>query len=153
MFSKPAKSQTPDFGAARPEAPIDTPRRSAVAASLVAENLTIEGSVVGEGELHLDGEIRGDVRIGHLAIGETGLVEGSVAAETAEIRGRVLGTVTAKQVRLYNTAHVEGDITHEQLAIEQGAFFQGRSLKLQRPAPALALATETLPEAVAARPL
>jgi cytoskeletal protein CcmA (bactofilin family) len=30
---------------------------------------------------------------------------------------------------------VEGDITHEQLAIETGAFFQGRSLRLQRAAP------------------
>jgi len=42
--------------------------------------------------------------------------------------------ITAKQVRLYGTAYVDGDITHEQLAMETGAFFQGRSLKFQRPA-------------------
>ncbi len=35
--------------------------------------------------------------------------------------------------RLYGTAYVDGDITHEQLAMETGAFFQGRSLQFQRP--------------------
>ena len=39
-------------------------------------------------------------------------------------------------MRLYATAYVDGDITHEQLSIENGAFFQGRSLKFQRQAQA-----------------
>ncbi|MFY8143050.1 MAG: polymer-forming cytoskeletal family protein, partial [Caulobacter sp.] len=42
---------------------------------------------------------------------------------------------TAQSVRLYGTARVDGDITHEQLAMEPGAEFQGRSLKFRRPAP------------------
>jgi len=67
-------------------------------------------------------------------VGETGHVEGSVFAEAVEVRGRVVGAVTAKQVRLYGTSYIDGDITHEQLAMETGAFFQGRSLKFQRPA-------------------
>jgi cytoskeletal protein CcmA (bactofilin family) len=64
-----------------------------------------------------------------------------------EVRGRVSGSITAKQVRLYGGAHVEGDITHEQLSIENGAFFQGRSLRLQRPA-APAQITPPKPRAV-----
>ncbi len=78
--------------------------------------------------------MRGDVRVGRLTIGETGHIEGSIYAEAVEVRGRVVGALTAKQVRLYGTAYVDGDITHEQLAMETGAFFQGRSLKFQRPA-------------------
>jgi hypothetical protein len=41
--------------------------------------------------------------------------------------------VTAKQIRLFAGASVDGDLTHEQLAIEIGASFQGRSLKFKRP--------------------
>ena len=100
---------------------------------LVAENLTVEGGISGEGEIHIDGIVRGDVRIGKLTIGDTGHVEGSIFAEVVEARGRVIGAITAKQVRLYGTCYVDGDITHEQLAMETGAFFQGRSLKFQRP--------------------
>ena len=63
----------------------------------------------------------------------------------SQVRGRVIGTITAKQVRLFGTAYVDGDITHEQLSVETGAFFQGRSLKFQRPAPVALAAPE--PEA------
>jgi cytoskeletal protein CcmA (bactofilin family) len=94
----------------------------------------IEGGVAGDGELHVDGVVRGDVRVSKLTIGETGHVEGTITSESVENRGRIVGAVTAKQVRLYATAYVDGDITHEQLAMELGAFFQGRSLKFQRPA-------------------
>ena len=66
----------------------------------------------------------------------------------AFVRAAGLGSITAKQVRLYGTAYVDGDITHEQLSVETGAFFQGRSLKFQRPAPVALAAPE--PEAQSA---
>ncbi|MFO1012504.1 MAG: polymer-forming cytoskeletal protein [Caulobacteraceae bacterium] len=102
-------------------------------ASLIANDMTLEGSITAEGELQIDGTIRGDVRVGRLNIGESGMVEGAVYADSVELRGKVVGSITAKTVRLYGTCHVDGDITHEQLAMETGAFFQGRSLKFQRP--------------------
>jgi len=116
-----------------------TPRKAPKTASLIGDDITIEGNVVGDGELHVDGVIRGDVRVPRLSIGETGHIEGSVQAEVVEARGRIVGTVTAKHVKLLGTCYVDGDITHEQLTMETGAFFQGRSLKFQRqPAPAAA---------------
>ena len=105
-------------------------------ASLIANDMTLEGSLSGDGELQVDGIVRGDLRVARMSVGETGHVEGGIYSETAEIRGRVIGSITAKQVRLYGACYVDGDITHEQLAIESGAFFQGRSLKFQRPAAA-----------------
>ena len=79
-----------------------------------------------------------DVTVVRLSIGESGQVDGSIHAEQVEVRGRVAGSITAKQVRLYASAHIDGDITHEQLTIEAGAFFQGRSLRFQRTAAPLA---------------
>ena len=61
----------------------------------------------------------------------------------------MVGAITSKQVRLYGTSYVDGDITHEQLAMETGAFFQGRSLKFQRPAAAPAPAPAPHPEQLA----
>jgi len=140
MFSKqPTKSDNSKIPA-RLDGPAPvmsegpTARKAPTVASLIAENLTVEGGISGEGELHIDGIVRGDVRIGKLTIGDTGHVEGSIFAEAVEARGRVIGAITAKQVRLYGTCYIDGDITHEQLAMETGAFFQGRSLKFQRPA-------------------
>ncbi|HYE44654.1 MAG TPA: polymer-forming cytoskeletal protein [Caulobacter sp.] len=146
MFSKPANKSAPSPAkpTATPEpvlstptssaAPADAPKPRPKVASLISSGITIEGGVTGDGELQIDGVVRGDVRVGRLTVGETGHIEGSVYAEATEVRGRIVGSVTAKQVRLYGTSYIDGDITHEQLAMETGAFFQGRSLKFQRPA-------------------
>lgn len=138
MFSKQNKTPPKPTATAAPApapAPMapEAPKARPKVASLISDGITIEGGVVGDGELQIDGIVRGDVRVGRLTVGDTGHIEGSVYAEAAEVRGRVIGSVTAKQVRLYGTAYVDGDITHEQLAMETGAFFQGRSLKFQRP--------------------
>jgi cytoskeletal protein CcmA (bactofilin family) len=154
MFSKPAKgSKTPVQIEPLPlpaAAPVDQARKAPPrVASLISSDITIEGGVSGDGELQIDGVVRGDVRVGRLTVGETGHVEGGVYAEAVEIRGRVVGAITAKQVRLYGTAYVDGDITHEQLAMETGAFFQGRSLKFQRQAPPQAAPVAVAPAPVA----
>ena len=140
MFSKQAKSTSKTPARIEPlpaptVAPVEPARRGPPkVASLLSADLTIEGGVTGEGELQIDGVVKGDVRVGRLTVGETGHIEGGVYAEVVEVRGRVVGAITSKQVRLYGTSYVDGDITHEQLAMETGAFFQGRSLKFQRPA-------------------
>ncbi|MGZ3378365.1 MAG: bactofilin family protein [Phenylobacterium sp.] len=126
MFSKPNKPAA--SASSRPE-PMEPPRK-AIACSLIAENVSLEGDMVSEGDVQLDGSVRGDLKLNHLTIGETGAVDGLITAETVEIRGRVTGEITAKTVRLYATARVDGDITHVQIAIDAGAHFAGRSVKL-----------------------
>lgn len=139
MFSKSNKPASPAAKVeAAPIQPADNSRRGPKIASLIAQDLVIDGDLSGEIELHVDGSIRGDVKVQRLTIGETGSIEGSVEAEVVDCRGRVIGAISAQQVRLYGAAHVEGDITHEQLTMETGAYFQGRSLKFQRPQPTLA---------------
>jgi len=105
-------------------------------ASMFTQGMTIRGDVVGDVEVHLDCVVLGDVKVGKLIVGPNARIEGTVVAQAMEIHGLVIGAVTAQSVRLYGTARVDGDITHEQLAMETGAEFQGRSLKFRRPAPA-----------------
>jgi cytoskeletal protein CcmA (bactofilin family) len=133
MFSKQDK-RPPAGKTAHSAAPQEPSRRPPKVASLVSEDLTVNGGLVSEGEVHIDGKVFGDVKVARLTLGENGMIEGAVIAEMVEIRGKVTGPITAKLVRLFATCHVDGDVTHEQLAMETGAFFQGRSLKLQRPA-------------------
>ncbi|HEY5411525.1 MAG TPA: polymer-forming cytoskeletal protein [Caulobacteraceae bacterium] len=136
MFSKTNKpAPGPAPRSAAPPQLLEPPvvRKNPAAVSVIGKDITIEGGVNGEGEVHIDGVVRGDVRVGRLSVGESGHVEGTISAELVEVRGKVVGAITAKQIRLFATAHVDGDITHEQLAMETGASFQGRSLKFQRP--------------------
>lgn len=125
MFSKPTKSAPPRATGA-PEPPA---ARKPLPASLIGENVAMNGDLTSDGEVQLDGAVLGDLKVGHLAIGETGQVEGVIEAESVEVRGRVVGAIIARTVKLYATARVDGDITHEHISIETGAHFAGRSLK------------------------
>jgi cytoskeletal protein CcmA (bactofilin family) len=102
-------------------------------ASVLGPDLVFEGAITGEGELHVEGEVRGELHVARLTVGEHATVQGVIRGGIVEIRGKVIGNIEARQVRLYETAHVDGDIVHEQLSIEAGAFFQGRCQQFQRP--------------------
>ena len=123
-------------GAAPAPAPAPSPIASSRGLSTLSSDLQFEGNVSGAGDLQVDGSVKGDVRVGRLIVGETGAVEGNVAADYLEVRGRIVGAVTGKQVKLVSTAYVDGDITAEQLSIDIGAYFQGRVLQSRRDAPA-----------------
>ncbi|MFC7379341.1 polymer-forming cytoskeletal protein [Brevundimonas sp. GCM10030266] len=139
-----------------PAAATTSPRPAAPAVaqrglSTLSSDLQFEGNVSGAGDLQIDGQVKGDVRVGRLIVGETGAVEGNVAADYVEVRGRVVGAVSGKQVKLIATAYVDGDITAEQLSIDIGAYFQGRVLQGRREAPAPA-APAPAPRPVEAAP-
>ena len=133
----PPLPDLPSPPAARaPTAPAPSPIASSRGLSTLSSDLQFEGNVTGAGDFQVDGAIKGDVRVARLIVGETGAVEGNVSADYLEVRGRVVGSVTGKQVKLISTAYVDGDITAEQLSIDIGAYFQGRVLQSRRDTPA-----------------
>jgi cytoskeletal protein CcmA (bactofilin family) len=97
--------------------------------SVISNDLKIIGQdlrIISQGTLQVDGEVEGDVVGSEVIIGELGKVTGTVAAEQVTVRGRISGAIRAVTVQLQSSSHVEGDIHHMSLAIEQGAAFDGR---------------------------
>jgi cytoskeletal protein CcmA (bactofilin family) len=101
--------------------------------SIIGEDLIITGNVVSKGEIQVDGEINGDVKCGSLLLGDKSQVTGAVIAEDVVVRGKVVGSVRGSRVTLQAQSHVEGDIYHQSLAIEQGAYFEGKSRRSDDP--------------------
>ena len=155
MFSKPTNNNANRQSAAQP-APQQrradngislsngpTPGARAPAAparmtSMLGADLVFEGVIHGDGELMIDGALKGDVHITRLVVGEHAHIEGNVRCTAVEVRGRVVGNIEAQSVKLYETAFVEGDITHGQLSIDVGAYFQGRCQQFRPEAPVAA---------------
>jgi cytoskeletal protein CcmA (bactofilin family) len=137
MFSKPVNSNQNGSNSDMSLSPDSSSRKSTgpKVATLITNDITVEGNLTGDGELQVDCMIKGDVTVTRISIGDTGRIEGAVTAEAVEVRGRVTGSITAKQVRLYASAHLDGDLTYDQLTVEPGAFFEGRSMKLRKPDP------------------
>lgn len=101
--------------------------------SIIGEDLTINGNVSSKGEIQVDGEIQGDINCGSLLLGDKATIQGSVIAEDVVVRGKVMGSIRGLRVTLQAQSHVEGDIFHQSLAIEQGAYFEGKSRRSDDP--------------------
>ena len=93
--------------------------------SYIARDTTVEGNISTVGEIHIEGELRGSVRAYTCLIDTDGQVNGGVSAQYVVVRGRVLGPITATHVTIQKGAHVEGNVVHEGLSIEHGAFVMG----------------------------
>ena len=103
------------------------------AASLIGPDLTISGNLESKGEVQIEGEVQGDIRGMNVIVGERARITGGIVAEEVVVRGHLLGSIRGKRVMLQATSHVEGDIHHQSLAIEQGAFFEGKSRRSEDP--------------------
>ncbi|MGI9383686.1 MAG: bactofilin family protein, partial [Methyloligellaceae bacterium] len=103
------------------------------APSVIGKDLTVTGNLSSKGQVQVDGEIQGDIMGTHVIVGETARITGGIAADEVVVRGRVQGSVRGKRVMLQANSHVEGDIFHKALAIEQGAFFEGKSRRSDDP--------------------
>ena len=84
------------------------------------------GTLKSDGEIQIDSTVKGDIKAHMLTVGEQGKINGSTVAETVRIFGTVDGRVQAKTVHLDKSAKVTADITHKSLAIEAGAYFEGK---------------------------
>lgn len=125
MFSKTERGTSP-----LPEAPgssKDAPP------SLISANLQIVGNLRSQGEVQIDGTVDGDVSANALTIGERATINGEIVADDVVVRGRVNGRIRARKVQLAKSAHVVGDIWHELLAIDSGAFVEGHCKRTDKP--------------------
>lgn len=93
----------------------------------INSDTVIEGSIKASGNLRIDGKLVGTLECkGRVVIGGSGMIEGEIRCENAEIEGSIKANITVTDLlSLKSTAKVQGDIVTKKLAIEPGATFSG----------------------------
>ncbi len=130
----PASLPTTDHALAALRAPSGPAHQSGTATQSVINSwLTITGTLESEGDVRVEGRIKGDIRCAHLVVGREATVSGDIVAEEAVVRGKVKGSIRANRVILQDSACVESDIYHKTLSIDEGASFDGQSCHRQQP--------------------
>ena len=103
--------------------------------SIIGPELEVIGTLVSAGDLAIDGNVKGDIRAkGHVTINQHGKIAGNLYAEQITVKGNVEGGIFARIVHLGSTCRLKGDILHAQLAIEEGAAFNGNCRHSDNPA-------------------
>lgn len=100
--------------------------------SLIAQGTRVDGNVLFEDGLRVDGEVVGDIRAESggtslLVISELAKVAGSIQAGHVIINGLVQGPVAASELlELQPKARIEGDVSYKALEMHQGATIAGQ---------------------------
>jgi cytoskeletal protein CcmA (bactofilin family) len=88
------------------------------------------GKLIFHGSVRIDGNFQGEIHgEGSLVVGEGALVKGNIAVKSIYIGGEVQGTIEAKEkIDIQSTGKFLGDVRTPVFIIEDGAFFDGKSL-------------------------
>jgi cytoskeletal protein CcmA (bactofilin family) len=96
--------------------------------SLIGTGTTITGDIVSNGDIRIDGTLKGNIRgTAKILIGQDGLVEGDVQGQQADVLGKVNGKIHVKELlNLRGKALVNGDIRAGKLQVEPTVTFNGK---------------------------
>jgi cytoskeletal protein CcmA (bactofilin family) len=96
-------------------------------ATLISAGTTLQGDISSGSDLRIDGTIHGNVTSSaKVIIGNTGFVEGNVEGMQADINGKVVGNILAKELlQLRGECNVQGNIMAAKLQVEPTATFNG----------------------------
>lgn len=141
MFLKSSKEENSQAMQNRNRMP--KPRAASGAPSIIGSDVKIVGNVTTPGELQLDGIVEGDINCGALTMGEHGQITGTIKSDNVVIRGKVEGTIISRTVRLEKTCKVIGDVKHETVSVEAGAFVQGKFIHADASARSSSTKTES----------
>jgi cytoskeletal protein CcmA (bactofilin family) len=96
--------------------------------NIIAQGTSVTGDLISNGDFRIEGTLNGTISTkGRIVIGETGVVEGDISCQNADISGKVSGNIIVEELTMLKvTSKFEGHIRTTRLAIEPGALFSGQ---------------------------
>lgn len=96
-------------------------------ASLIGAGTTMKGDITSNGDLRIDGSLVGNIHCSaKVIIGANGNVQGDINGQTADILGKVTGTIKVRDLlQLKGGSTLNGNIQAAKLQIEPTANFNG----------------------------
>jgi len=96
--------------------------------TLISAGTTLKGDISSNADLRIDGTIIGNINSSaKIVIGSSGVVEGDIFGNNADIVGNVSGNIRAKELlQLRGECVVNGNIYAGKLQVEPSATFNGQ---------------------------
>lgn len=102
--------------------------------TLIGSNTQIEGNLMSEKDVRVEGEFRGDIHSqGKIIIGEQAKIIGNIYSYHTVVYGKVEGNISGEGLlEIMEKGELYGDIRVKSIAIRQGGIFEGQSNMLRR---------------------
>ncbi|NLJ78925.1 MAG: polymer-forming cytoskeletal protein [Tissierellia bacterium] len=105
----------------------EIPAKSVDIDSLIGENMTVVGTIKGNGNIRVDGTIEGDIAYdGDISLGEQGKISGDISCNNLTVAGSIDGNIEVKDsLILLSSGVIMGDMEVKSLVIHEDARFEG----------------------------
>ncbi len=127
-FEAPRENPVSHETAPTAAAPAPARHNAEPKASVIGTGIVIEGKIEGDGDVHIAGSFKGDVRVnGDVTIEPGARINAEVSAGTVTVGGQVEGNINAStQVKLLQTGQLIGDLKAKTLTVAAGSRMRGR---------------------------
>ena len=95
--------------------------------NLIGSGTQLTGDIKSNGDFRIDGSLKGTITVkGKLVVGPTGIIEGEVDCQNADVSGEIKGRIqVAELLSLKSTSKLNCDIITSKISIEPEAMFTG----------------------------
>lgn len=95
----------------------------------LGKSVSVKGDVTGNEDVYVDGQVEGTIQLpgNSLTIGPNGRVHANITARNLIVGGSLDGNIqVTERTEFRRTAVVNGDVQSKRIAIEEGAYFNGK---------------------------
>lgn len=94
--------------------------------SILGADVAVKGDIRAATDLHIDGEVEGDIACASLVQGAESRIKGSIVAQAARLSGHIEGAISVGELVIEASARITGDVTYESISVAPGSQVDGR---------------------------
>jgi cytoskeletal protein CcmA (bactofilin family) len=117
--------EPPKVAAAVEKAIATSVRLNELKPSIISEGFAFTGDIVSEGALHIEGQLKGTIRVSAATIGTKGVMDGTIDCASLQIKGVFEGNATCEELLIDSTASVRGKVRYRVMTAQRGASILG----------------------------
>ncbi|UVI31633.1 bactofilin family protein [Paenibacillus spongiae] len=102
-------------------------KRQSSTDTLIGPGTTVEGHLLSEANIRIEGEYRGEITCqGDVIIGEGGVARANITSKDVTVAGKVIGDiVTSGRLTITASGQLHGSVTTHNLLIQDGGLLNG----------------------------
>ena len=88
--------------------------------TIIGEGIDFSGEVNTEGNIHIDGIMRGTIKAQEVVVGPKGDFDGEITADILIVNGNIKGKFNIKNLQVRKNGVLQGKIKYEVIIVESG---------------------------------
>lgn len=100
-------------------------KNSGSSLSIITQGIDFSGEINTEGDIHLDGKMKGIIKAQEVVIGPEGEFDGEITANVLVVGGNIKGKFTIKNLHIKKEGLIQGKAKYEIIVVDAGGNIQG----------------------------